>query len=102
MDDFVSVDTIILLIKHRGSDGVLDGKMLTIYPKGGGAPFCFEVPPTGVGRRLIIKIGKKCDVPSHWFWHPDRALDAVATSTPLVLVKSPSTTQKPGAGRKNR
>jgi len=82
--DFVSTETIIRLVKLRGHDAVLEGDMLRIYPRDG-APVAYRVPSTGIARRLVIQIGKKCDIKSHWFWNPERAYAPGAA--PLSLVK---------------
>lgn len=65
--DPVSTQRIIDLVKTAGSDAVLDGDMLRVYPKDG-APVAYQVPPDGLRRRVIIEIGKRTGIPSHLFW----------------------------------
>lgn len=93
--DSVSTDTIIKILKHCGSDAVLEGDVLKVYPKDQSGPICYVVPPSGqLARRIIIQIGQRCGVKSHLFWNPER-LEAdqlkKAPPTPLALVS----TQKP-------
>jgi hypothetical protein len=71
--DFVNVQTVIDLVKLAGSDAVHEGDVLKVYPKDG-VPVVYQIPPTGLARRVIIQIGKRTGVKSHLFWHPDQAL----------------------------
>lgn len=88
MTDFVSVETVIRLVKLRGSDAVRDGELLRVYPKDG-VPVVYQIPATGLARRVIIEIGKRTGVPSHWFWNPDWAsveVEEVVEARPLRVL----------------
>jgi hypothetical protein len=67
--DFVSVETVVQVVKAHGSDARVEGDLLMVFPQGQTSPRVYRIPATGLGRRLIIEIGKKCGIQSHLFWH---------------------------------
>ena len=71
MEDFLDAKIVAAVVNEHGSEAVLEDGALRIYPKDGcpSGPTVFQVPATGFGRRVVIEIGKRCNIPSHRFWH---------------------------------
>jgi hypothetical protein len=70
MDDFISSEDVVRVVREHGSDARIESSTLFVYPKDGcpGSPQAYEIPATGLGKRLVIQIARKCDIPTHLFW----------------------------------
>lgn len=86
MTNFVSAATIVELVKRSGSDAVIDGEMLKIYPKNG-RPVCYLIPADGFAGRIVGEIAKRTDIATHIFFNPTRSLPQEAPSAAPVVTE---------------